>query len=59
MVASREIPVAVRDVDRRVLLADAGTEVGRITCVWSRIGQGARHSTPVSRGAGVQYSPLQ
>ena len=27
--------------------------VGLCSCVWSRIGQAARHSTPVSRGAGV------
>ena len=52
IVAARVIPVAVREVDRRVLLDYVGTEVGLITCVWSRIGQAARHSTPVSRGAG-------
>ena len=53
VVAEREIPVAVREVDRRVLIVHVGTDVGLITCVWSRIGQAARHSTPVSRGAGV------
>ena len=53
VVAARDIPVAVREVDRRVLLVHVGTEVGLITCVWSRIGQAARHSTPVSRRARV------
>ena len=33
---------------RRVLLVDVGTEVGLITCVLSRIGQAASHSTPSS-----------
>ena len=48
MVASSrrwKLPVTVREVDRRVLLVHVGVEVGLITCVWSRIGQAARHST--------------
>ena len=39
----QEIPVAVREVDRRVLVIGVDTDVGLITCVWSRIGQAARH----------------
>ena len=58
VIAAQEIPVVVREVDRRVLLVDVGTEVGLITCVLSRIGQAASHSTPVSRGAGVLSGPL-
>ena len=61
MVAStiaREILFAVREVDRRVLLVDVDTDLGLITCVRSRIGQAARHSTPVSRGAGVLSSDV-
>ena len=45
---AQEIPVAVKEVDRRVLLVDVGTDVGLTTCVRSRIGQAARHSTPVT-----------
>ena len=44
VIAAREIPVAVREVDH------VGTEVGLITCVLSRISQAARHPAPVSRG---------
>ena len=53
VIAAQEIRVVIREVDRRVLLVDVGTEVGLITCVLSRIGQAASHSTPVNRGAGV------
>ena len=53
VVIAREIPVAVGEVDRRVLIVGVDTDVGLMTCVWSRIGQAARHSTPMSRGAGV------
>ena len=42
----------VGEVDRRVLVAGIDTELGLITCVWSRIGQAARHSTPSSGSAG-------
>ena len=35
-----------RKVVRRVLATDIGAELGLITCVWSRIGQMARPSTP-------------
>ena len=42
VVAAREIPVAVGKVDWRVLLVLVGTEVGLVTCEWSR-------TTPVSR----------
>ena len=51
VIIAREIPVTVREVDRRVLIVCVDTEVGLITCVRSRTGQAARHSTPVSRGA--------
>ena len=47
VVIALEIP-AVGEVDRRVLFVGVDTDVGLITCVWSRIGQAARHSTPVS-----------
>ena len=47
----REVPVAGK-VDRRVLVAGIGADHGLITCVWSRIGQIARHSTPRRSGAG-------
>ena len=53
VVVAREIPLADREVDRRVLVVGVDTDVGLITCVWSRIRQAAKHSTPVSRGAGV------
>ena len=59
VVATREIPVTVRDVDRRVLLVHVGVEVGLMTCVWSRISQAARHSTPVSGGTGVYSTSFQ
>ena len=52
-IAAKEIPVVVREVDRRVLLVDGGAEVGLVTCVWSRTDQASRLSTPVSRGSGV------
>ena len=52
VIAAQEIADVVREVDRRVLLVDVGTEVGLITCVWGRIDPAASHSTPV-RGAGV------
>ena len=45
-------PVAVREVDRRVLVVGIDTELGLITCVWSRMGNSAIHSTPSSRDAG-------
>ena len=50
--AAREILVAVREVDRPVLLAGIDADLGLVTCNWSRIGLMARHSTPWSRGAG-------
>ena len=43
VIIAREIPVAVREVDRRVLIVHVGTDVGLITCI--------AKSTPVSRGA--------
>ena len=42
----REHPVAVGEVDRRALVDGIDTEFGLITCVWSRIGNAARHATP-------------
>ena len=53
----REIPVAVGEVDRRVLVTDIDAEL-LITCVWSRIGQMARHSTPRWRGTGASENKL-
>ena len=47
-----ETSVTVRDIDRRVLLVHVAVEVGLITCVWGRIGQAARHSTPVNEATG-------
>ena len=41
-----ETNVSGRKVDRRVLATDIDAELGLITCVWSRIGQMARLSTP-------------
>ena len=52
VVTAPETSVTVREIVRRVLIVDVGTDVGLTTCVWSRISQAARHSTPVSRGAG-------
>ena len=46
VVIVREIPVAVGEVDRRVLVADIDADLGLTTCIWDRIGQMARHSTP-------------
>ena len=40
---ARETSVTVREIDRRVLLVHVAFELGLITCVWSRIGQAARH----------------
>ena len=54
----RENPVAVGEVVRRVLVADIDAELGLITCVWSRIGQIARHSTPWSRSVGGLLVPV-
>ena len=42
VVAAREFLVAVRRVDRRVLLVHGSSEVELVTCVWSRIGQAPR-----------------
>ena len=53
VVAARETSVTVREIDLRVLLVHAAAEVGLIAWVWSRIGQAARHSTPVIGGTGV------
>ena len=52
VIIARKFPVAAREVDRRVLIIHVSTDVGLRTCVRSRIRQAARHSTPVSRGAG-------
>ena len=35
-----------RKVDQRVLATDIDAELGLITCLWDRIGQLARRSTP-------------
>ena len=43
----------VEEVDRRVLVTDVVAELGLITCVWDRIGQMARHSTPRRSGTRV------
>ena len=48
VVIAREIPVAVREVDRRVILVDVGTDLGLIVCVRSRIGL---HSSEQRAGA--------
>ena len=45
--------MTVGEIDRRVLFVHVAVEVGLMTCVWGRIGQAARHSTPVSGGTGV------
>ena len=58
-VEEREIPVIVREIARRVLLIHVVVDVGLVTCVWSRAGQAARHSTPVSGGTGVYSAPFQ
>ena len=39
--------MAVGEVDRRVLVSGIDAELWLITCVWSRIGQIARHCTLV------------
>ena len=49
----RENPVAVGEVDRRVLVVGIDTELGLIKCVW--IGNTARHSTQSSRDAGRDF----
>ena len=54
VVFAREIAVAVREVDRSVLVVDVDTDVGLINlCVESDWPKQPRHSTPLSRGAGV------
>ena len=55
----RENLVAVGEVDRRVLVVGIDTELGLITCVWSRIGNTARHSSPSSRDAGGLLVPAR
>ena len=51
-----ETSVTVKEIDRRVLLVHVAVEAGLITCVWSRIGQAARHSTPSQwRHRGLLY----
>ena len=53
-----EIPVAVGEVDRRVLVTDIDAELGLVTCVWSRIGQMARHSTHGGVAQGFLLIPV-
>ena len=62
VIVAQEIPVAVKEGDRRVLLVDVGTDVGLITCVWSRIGHAARHSFHSNEQSGrgfVWSSPMR
>ena len=63
VVATREIPVAVREVDRRVLLVHVAVGVELVTCDWSRMDQAARHhsqtSTPVCGGSVVDSTSTQ
>ena len=46
-------------VDRRVLATNIDAELGLITCVWSRIGQMARRSTPERIRARIQSDSSQ
>ena len=57
VIAAQEIPVVVREVDRRVLLVDVGTEVGLITCVFESDWQSSQpfHSSE-QRGRGLIWS---
>ena len=41
-----EAALSGRKIDRRVLATDVDAELSLVTCVWSRIGQMARRSTP-------------
>ena len=59
VVTALETSVTVWEIDRRVLLVHVAVEVGLITCVWSQIGQAARHSTPVSGGTRVYSTSTQ
>ena len=43
------------EVDRRVLVVGIDTELGLMTCAWSRSGNTVRHSTPSSRDAGWDF----
>ena len=51
--------VSSRKVHKRVLATDINAERGLITCVWSRIGQMARGSTPKRSRARVQSDSIQ
>ena len=56
VVVAREIVVAVKEVDWRVLLVQVAVEVGEvrlITCGWSWVVHSDRRRTPVSGGTGV------
>ena len=53
VIVLRETHVSGRKVDRRVLAIDIDAELGLATCVWSRIGQVARLSTPEQSSTGV------
>ena len=52
-------PVPGGEVDRRVLVTDIDAELGLINCVWDRIGQTARQSTPRRSGTGVSSDSSQ
>ena len=54
-----ETDVSGRRVDRCVLATDIDAELGLTTCVWSRIGQMARWSTPERNGTRVQSDSSQ
>ena len=43
-----ETSVTVREIDRCVILVHVAVQVRLIACVWSRIDQSSRHSTPAS-----------
>ena len=54
-----EVRVPGGEVDRRVLVTDIDAELGLITCVFDRIGQFARHSTPGRSGTDVSSDSSQ
>ena len=57
VIIAREIPVVVKEVDRRVLIVDVGTGAGLITCVRSRQWPSSQtlHSSE-QRGRGLIWS---
>ena len=52
-----EAALSGRKIDRRVVATDVDAELGLVTCVWSRIAQIGRRSTPGRSRARVRRMP--